>query len=1373
MIVPQWITNPIKTTSPSSVALIGGGGTNAIYLDGEHRLYGIGGDGVDDITLAGRSSDSEIAGGAGNDIIKVLAVGSDNRVFGDQGNDIIEGYAGTRLAIFGEEGIDTVYFHDGRDGFARGGEGNDIQEILNGTRMVITGESGNDIVAIRGGIGGVASGGLNNDTLEITGGSFGLLLGQSGNDSLKTKGGTQAIVSGGDGDDTIEATNRGDELYGDDGDDNYQILAAVTQAFGNDLITTQWLRLRELLYVDPTDFEPESRGSDTIDLSDFAEGAILDLGITGLASSHSAGLQTVISNRLQLILLGSIENIVGTQGDDTLTGNSESNLLDGQGGNDSLIGKDGDDTLIGGADNDTMEGGSGDDLYSFATVTGQSLGQDTIYEAEDGGIDGLDFSGLPVGLGTLDLMLTTSQTLGSGLLSVTLRESSNNAAAGEIEDVIGTEFNDTLVGNDLNNRIEPRRGNDTLNGRGGSDVYVFAGRDLGSDLILDAATGDGNDTLDFVGFDGPLAIDLASTVAQNLGEMTLTIGTADAIENVIGTSYDDSIFGNGRDNNIFGGAGADLLNGRAGNDRLTADLPVVVLLDFDSAYRAERGDYNYSVMERATIQQRLNAAYASFHWFFTQSESTAKDRSAALGRSFVRLAFSQGRGGGVSGDAGEVDFRNINRRLTSEVNINPLLPTVRDLVAEELGANYTPSQYAHLYSNKVVALTATIAAHELAHTAGLRHADAFGPIGSGVFENADLSLMHPAYPESGPKDATETRSHIIASPASVGTTIKDATSTTYFGERESIKLAFNEIGRTIREPSRLAETVVDLGTLQQLYVPNMLPATGAANSGKVFDISALAVVGDLTYDLATDLTEVDVYKFNGRAGEWVNVELMAAGIRPLRGPAFDGALKIYRADGTQIGQLLAENDDELEGTKDARLQDILLPDDGDYFVTVSLSPEPALEARGGRYELFLSRFRALPAGSTLPPVIGDTMIGGVGADTIHGAAADDRILATDAAITDLADELYGHAGNDTIDQLGQSYNFELPDGHSIENIINAPRFAFDGPATGGVGQTVTFVLNGSNPQSGTRYIINWGDGTTSSYNAVSGPLLMTHQYLGLSPASGFNVTADVVTSTNQNLFSASQTIVITQVATVVEGTVRSLYVGGDVAADSITVRRISPTSFGIKLSATGNETIFGYGGGSNSIDRIVINGLAGNDTISIDPQLTIPVELDGGEGNDTLRGGGGNDILIGGNGVDQLYGNGGNDLLIGGRGKDKLYSQGDGDILIAGWTDYDGNINAIRELTSFWGTITADSSLGWYQSRVDVLANVGTAGGFKLNAITIHDDKELDVLDGAFSVPAGSVRRRNLYFAKLVGAGTNDGILRKTAEETSTNTPNV
>lgn len=130
--------------------------------------------------------------------------------------------------------------------------------------------------------------------------------------------------------------------------------------------------------MDPADSEPEARGSDTIDLSAFTTGAVINLSTIGLFNSQTVGLQSVIAGQVQLILLGSLENIIGTATGDTLTGSSESNRMEGRGGNDTLIGQDGDDTLEGGTGDDTLDGGTGDDLYVFSTTSAASLGVDTL-----------------------------------------------------------------------------------------------------------------------------------------------------------------------------------------------------------------------------------------------------------------------------------------------------------------------------------------------------------------------------------------------------------------------------------------------------------------------------------------------------------------------------------------------------------------------------------------------------------------------------------------------------------------------------------------------------------------------------------------------------------------------------------------------------------------------------------------------------------------------------------------------------------------------------------------------------------------------------------------------------------------------------------
>jgi len=84
--------------------------------------------------------------------------------------------------------------------------------------------------------------------------------------------------------------------------------------------------------------------------------------------------------------------------------------------------------------------------------------------------------------------------------------------------------------------------------------------------------------------------------------------------------------------------------------------------------------------------------------------------------------------------------------------------------------------------------------------------------------------------------------------------------------------------------------------------------------------------------------------------------------------------------------------------------------------------------------------------------------------------------------------------------------------------------------------------------------------------------------------------------------------------------------------------------------------------------RIVINGLDGNDTIKVIGAH--PVDAHGDKGNDTVTGGSGADTIWGGWNNDILRGGAGNDTLIGESGDDNL--QGDaGADLLSGTDGYD------------------------------------------------------------------------------------------------------
>ncbi|HMO26030.1 MAG TPA: hypothetical protein PKB10_07155, partial [Tepidisphaeraceae bacterium] len=75
---------------------------------------------------------------------------------------------------------------------------------------------------------------------------------------------------------------------------------------------------------------------------------------------------------------------------------------------------------------------------------------------------------------------------------------------------------------------------------------------------------------------------------------------------------------------------------------------------------------------------------------------------------------------------------------------------------------------------------------------------------------------------------------------------------------------------------------------------------------------------------------------------------------------------------------------------------------------------------------------------------------------------------------------------------------------------------------------------------------------------------------------------------------------------------------------------------------------------AGEINQIVVDAGDGHDYVSIGKRR-IPALLAGGNGNDTLVGGWGNDTLDGGNGDDRLYGGRGDDTLLGRNGRGRLY----------------------------------------------------------------------------------------------------------------------
>lgn len=326
----------------------------------------------------------------------------------------------------------------------------------------------------------------------------------------------------------------------------------------------------------------------------------------------------------------------GTPGNDVLIGTSADEHMLGFRGNDILFGGEGNDQLDGGIGNDTLEGGPGFDSYNGGP------GNDTVtFGVEDGpaSVDlatnqvvsngifefiqnvenatgsvfgdtlmGDDNDNRLVGGGGLDLL---NGRLGNDVLdggrdgayaswageegAVTADLAAGSATEWDgghdtlisIIGAVGTDFNDTLRGDDNANRLEGGKGDDVLVGRGGDDVLVGG---AGVDTLNGGA---GTDTADYSG-GGPVRVSLLT------GEAVDSSGAIDhlsGIENVVGSLSPDFLVGDAGANRLTGGVGADTLQGGGGPDNFV----FTDRLDFGDLIRDFQSGTDHIEIDRATV----------------------------------------------------------------------------------------------------------------------------------------------------------------------------------------------------------------------------------------------------------------------------------------------------------------------------------------------------------------------------------------------------------------------------------------------------------------------------------------------------------------------------------------------------------------------------------------------------------------------------------------------------------------------------------------------------------------------------------------------------------------------------------------------------
>ena len=288
-------------------------------------------------------------------------------------------------------------------------------------------------------------------------------------------------------------------------------------------------------------------------------------------------------------------NLLGGDGDDTLTGSAAADELDGGPGNDSLFGRGGNDTLVGGTGNDVLNGGTGADLMiggagddQFVWLPGD--GSDVI-EGQDGE-DTMLFVGANIGeivdLSANGSRLRFLRNVGSITMDCAGVERVVFRALGGVDQVTVNDLTGTEVAQVAIDLSGANGAGDTsadtviVNGTETNDVITVAGSTNGVTVLGLSATvtvTGGEPGVDELVVDARGGSDVVDASEVEAGLMDLTLNGGSGNDTLIGGKGNDLLIG-GRDlDTMFGGPGDDtfvwnpgdgndVLEGEAGNDSM-------------------------------------------------------------------------------------------------------------------------------------------------------------------------------------------------------------------------------------------------------------------------------------------------------------------------------------------------------------------------------------------------------------------------------------------------------------------------------------------------------------------------------------------------------------------------------------------------------------------------------------------------------------------------------------------------------------------------------------------------------------------------------------------------------------------------------------
>src|SRR5262245_25539081 len=175
-----------------------------------------------------------------------------------------------------------------------------------------------------------------------------------------------------------------------------------------------------------------------------------------------------------------------------------------------------------------------------------------------------------------------------------------------------------------------------------------------------------------------------------------------------------------------------------------------------------------------------------------------------------------------------------------------------------------------------------------------------------------------------------------------------------------------------------------------------------------------------------------------------------------------------------------------------------------------------------------------------------------------------------------------------------------------------------------------------------------------------------------------------------------------------------------------------------------------------SVQKILINALAGKDKVTVSNSITKPTTINGSSGKDSLTSGGGNDIINGDSGNDQLHGGSGKDALFGGDGNDSL-DGGSGNDFLSGQLGSD-TIDYSSRTSKVTATIAVDSTNGVLGGSGGQSGETDTYSGCEI--LTGGSAGDAIKIIGAGAPPEDNVTFANL---QIFGGGGNDSLDARSA----------